>query len=109
MTYQAPHPATDQAKLAAMVAILQSGKALPPIVVEPNGVRAICGSHRIAAARTVGVRVEALVMSEADYTAACKDLGVEWLDQVSDYNEVCAAVARVTTDEEIRVALEDQQ
>jgi hypothetical protein len=102
-----PHGVQDGDKLAAMVEALREGRPLPPIVSEPGGYNAICGSHRIAAWRAAEAEPDVLVMSEADWSAACTELGVDYLDEV-DYEDQCRAVAGVTTDPEIRAALADQ-
>lgn len=108
MKFQAPHEVRDETKLAALIAVLESGGELPPVVVEPNGIQAITGSHRIAAYDAVGQDVPALVLSESDYLAACEYLGVEYLDDERDKSEVARAIYETTDDEDIKGALRDQ-
>lgn len=109
MSYQPPHKANDTEKLAAMIAALEAGNDLPPIVVEPNGIRALSGSHRIAAYKSVGRDVPALVLSDADYIAACEFLGVECLDECSDGEAIAQAIVATTDDDDIKAALDDQR
>lgn len=106
--YQAPHEVTDEGKFAAMVEVLRNGGSLPPVVVEPNEQRALCGSHRIAAWVEAGVSAEALVLTDDQYLAACEYLNVEYLDEVSDYDDICFAIYQTCGDEDIRAALADQ-
>lgn len=105
--YNAPHEVRDEAKLAAMVETLRAGGSLPPVVVEPNGVRALCGSHRLAAWAEAGVEAEALILTDEQYMAACEYYGVEFLDEL-DMEDACRAVHETCGDDEIRAALADQ-
>lgn len=106
-TCQAPHDVRDTAKLAAMVEVLRTGGSLPPVVVEPNGVRALTGSHRIAAWYELGQDADVLVLTDEQYAAACDYYGVEYLDEL-DMEDACRAVYETCGDDEIRAALADQ-
>lgn len=106
-TYQAPHEVRDAVKLAAMVDALRRGESLPPVVVEPNGVRAITGSHRLAAWAALGMEPDALELTDDQYRAACEYYGVEYLDEL-DMEDACRAVYETCGDEAIRAALADQ-
>jgi len=86
---RAPHRATDESKLAALVAAYSTGETVPPVIVAPNGYEAITGSHRIAAAEIAGVYVPAIVLTEAEYTAACEYLGIYSLADATDHEEQC--------------------
>jgi len=107
-TIQAPHRATDESKLAALVAAYSTGETVPPVIVEPNGYQAITGSHRIAAAEIAGVDVPAIVITEAEYTAACAYLGIDSLGDAVDHEEQCRAIYKTTLRAEVRMALADQ-
>jgi len=119
-TYNAPHGPNNDAKLAAMMETLRRGEHLPPIVV--CGEQAFCGSHRIEAYRRawrlrdslgeawelVPDDIQAVELSDDDYRAACTLAGVEYLDDLRDYNEIATAIYETTTDDEVRQALADQ-
>lgn len=119
-TYNPPHKAHDDAKLASMMAMLRQGIDLPPIVV--NGETALSGSHRIAAYQAaqkrresldlawedVPDRIPAVELSDADCQAAADYLGVEYLTDARDCNEVARAIHVTTTDPAVRAAIADQ-
>jgi len=104
-----------------MMDVLRRGLHLPPIVV--SGDQAFCGSHRIAAYEQasrlrdrldeawelVPQSIPALTLSDEDYESACEYLGVEYLTEVRDCNEVAQAIYETTTDAAIRSAMEDQR
>jgi len=106
--YSAPHEVKDQEKLAQMVATLEAGESLPPIVV--MGYTAITGSHRIAAYENVGEEPEAVEVTVEDYRAAMSAL---WLDpdtdDIKDYSAFCDALYKLTSDATLKAALEDQR
>ncbi len=105
---QAPHRATDDSKLAALVAAYSTGETVPPVIVEPNGFVAITGSHRIAAAEIADVDVPMLILTDADYTAACDYLGIDSLGDAVDHEEQCRAIYHTTDRAEVKAALQDQ-
>ena len=105
---QAPHRATDESKLAALVAAYSAGETVPPVIVEPNGYQAITGSHRIAAAEIADVEVPMIILTEADYTAACEYLGIDSLGDAVDHEEQCRAIYQTTDRAEVKAALQDQ-
>lgn len=104
-----PHEVTQSDKLVRLVQALKSGEPLTPVVVQPNGVTAICGSHRIAAALETDDDIEVLTISDEDWAAALQELGVDDEDwDAVDWNTLCEAVFKTTIDERVRAALEDQ-
>ena len=105
---RAPHRATDESKLAALVAAYSTGETVPPVIVAPNGYEAITGSHRIAAAEIAGVDVPAIVLTEAEYTAASEYLGIDSLADATDHEEQCRAIYKTTDRAEVKAALQDQ-
>jgi hypothetical protein len=121
-TYHPPHDAQDEAKLAALMAVLQRGEDLPPIVV--HGITAFTGSHRHEAYlrawaladnldeawENVPAEIPVVEMSDEDYAAMCEELGVGLgdHDQCGDYNAIAAAIYQTTTDDAVREALKDQ-
>lgn len=62
---QPPHPAWDIGKLNAMIKTLESGGALPPILV--CGEQAYSGSHRIAAWDHCEIEYDIVEISDDDY------------------------------------------
>ena len=107
-TIQAPHRASDGDKLVSLVAAYRAGETVPPVIVAPNGYEAITGSHRIAAAEIAGVDVPAIVLTEAEYTAACEYLGIDSLGDAVDHEEQCRAIYHTTDRAEVKAALQDQ-
>ncbi|WP_455387504.1 hypothetical protein [Petrachloros mirabilis] len=119
-TYNPPHKAQDETKLAEMIGALQRGENLPPIVV--CGEQAFCGSHRIEAYNRayrlresldeawelVPQEIPVVELSDEDYRSACEYLDVEYLDEAHDYNEIATAIHETTTDDEVRAAMADQ-
>lgn len=106
--YNPPHEARDQKKLESMIAAIEGGKSLPPIIV--MGDDAFTGSHRIAAWEACNVDADVVEISDADYVAAMTEMGLDWeCDSVYDYNEFCQALYAVTTDSDIKDAIKDQR
>ena len=86
MDYQPPHYYTDPAKLAAMVAVLNAGLDLPPILV--CGEIAYSGSHRLAAYDAVGRQIPTREITEEQVAAAMLACGLDpGYDTISDYEE----------------------
>ena len=108
MTYQAPHQPESQNLLAGMIAAIESGQDLPPVVVLPCGIIAITGSHRIAAYQAAGKDCPSIIITEAEYSAACEFLGVEYLDEAADLPEQARAVYKTTARKELVDAVSDQ-
>jgi len=107
-TYNEPHEVRDQAKLQRMIDTIRNGGQLPPIVV--CGYRAFTGSHRIAAWNACGIEHHAIEISDADYVATVTAMGLDWEnDDVSDYNDFCDKLYRVTTDPDVKNAVKDQR
>lgn len=104
----APHEVRDSKKFAALCAAYEAGESVPPVVVLDFGhvAKAICGSHRIAAAQETlwtGTDVEVLdwivVDGDAVYEAADASVQAE-LDSMLrdggvDYDELCEALLPV--------------
>jgi hypothetical protein len=107
MIYDAPHSVQNQDQLSEMVATLQSGGKLPPVVV--NGTKAITGSHRIAAWRECDMDQEVVELSDIDYLRACYVLRCDVAEEAGEWNLFVAAVYEVTDDEEVKAALKDQR
>lgn len=122
MTHEPPHEVRDTEKLESMIAVLMAGDQLPAIVA--FGTRAICGSHRIAAADEAARRwdngdrvaasrpeLEVIDLSDDVYREICEREELNYLDDLSDYNDQCAAVYRwaIETDRvDVAAALADQ-
>ena len=108
MYYNPPHEVRDVDRLEAMIASLLGGKCLPPIVV--IGDSALTGSHRIEAWSQCDMEPDAVEVSDADYIQAMESIGLDAeYDTIGDYNEICAALYRVTDDGDIKAALADQR
>lgn len=106
--YNPPHETRDQSKLGSMIAAIESGKSLPPIVV--MGYDAFTGSHRIAAWEACNVAADVVEITDDDYIAAMTEMGLDWeCDSVYDYNEFCGALYKVTADSDIKAAIKDQR
>jgi hypothetical protein len=106
--YNAPHEVRDEDKLAAMIAVLENGGTLPPVVV--LGYDAFTGSHRLAAWRACEIDANVIELSDDDYKAAMTEIGLDWeSDTVYDYNQFCDALYNVTTDDAVKAAIEDQR
>lgn len=99
-----PHEVTDESKLESMVAAINAGKALPPVVV--SGSDAITGSHRLAAWEACGVSPETIEVTDLDYRRACYVADCE--THHDDLEAFCAALIAVTADPEIIAAMSDQ-
>ena len=88
MTFAPPHEVRDAKKLADMIAHLDAGGTLPPVI--RIGAFALSGSHRIAAHNALGLPTPAVEITESDYAAAWKALGwdePETPDHIGDYHE----------------------
>lgn len=85
-----PHAVVDAAKLASLIAAYESDADVPAVTLldAPGGLFAICGSHRIAAAREV-------YEVDADVEA---DLGWTVLDS-NDVYEAASADVRAMLDD----------
>jgi len=114
----APHEVRDQEKLSSMIDTIVSGSHLPPVVV--LGDTAFTGSHRIAAYLAVEKMIDNdeidiyvdeiphVEIEDADYCSAMEDMDLEPGDDISDYNDFCAALYSITDDDGLKAALEDQ-
>jgi hypothetical protein len=107
MIYDAPHSVQNQDQFAAMVATLQAGGNLPPVVV--NGSKAITGSHRIAAWRECDMDQEVVELSDLDYLRACYVCRCDVAEEAGEWNLFVAAAYELTDDEEVKAALKDQR
>jgi hypothetical protein len=116
------HEACDMAKLAALVESFRSGRPVPAVAAQ--GDTALTGSHRVAAHEAAWrawsrggagwedaaePTLDAVEVSEADYLAACRTLGVETHRDVEHYDLFAAALHAATEDEALRAALADQR
>lgn len=106
--YQAPHEVRNEEKLQSMIATLQNGGQLPPVVV--IGDYALTGSHRIAAWDACEMQAEIVELSDDDYVAACEELygEVMTIDEIGDFSQFCEAIYNITADKEVKAALSDQ-
>jgi len=108
--YRPPHEVRDTEKLDAMIASLEAGGSLPPVVVIENGYAALTGSHRLAAWEALGMEPDVVEVTEEEYTAASMLYADEVLtvDEIDDFGEFCDALLEVTTNSELKAALKDQ-
>lgn len=91
MTYRPPHEVTDTAKVKAMVAALERGETLPPVIV--CGEIAFSGSHRLAAWKHLGLAPEAVEIEDAEYCAAMEALDLDPLyDECHDLDDLVTAL-----------------
>lgn len=121
--FNPPHEVRDEAKLQSMIATLQNGGKLPPVVV--CGDDAFTGSHRLAAWEACEITPDFLEISERDYILAValmngvNDLNLDDPDdveffhnhlnsEVNDYNAFCAALAKVSNSDDVKNAIADQ-
>ena len=105
--YNPPHEVRDDNKLNSMIEALESGKELPPILVQ--GYTAFTGSHRIAAWDYCEIEAEVVELSYEDYIAAMQEMGLDEYDEIYHLDEFCAAVYKVTNDPDVKSAVKDQQ
>lgn len=107
-TYNHPHAVHDYKKLQSMIETLNNGGSLPPVIV--LGYDAFTGSHRLAAWEACDMAADVIDISDADYIAALDRMGLDWqTDTVRDYTDFCDALYKVTSDANIKAAIEDQR
>ena len=107
--YNPPHDAINQMKVDRLVAAMQQGQALPPIVV--YGCDALTGAHRIEAHRQIGENAPPLETVEIDddlYLAACELLGIEARGETDPGSFVTALHVLADNNQDLRAALDDQ-
>lgn len=106
--YNPPHAVMDETKLQSMIATLNSGGTLPPVIV--LGEYAFTGSHRLAAWDRCDMQPEVVEVSETDYIAAMEYAGLDPMcDEIYDHNEFCDALFAVTDDTAVKAAIYDQR
>lgn len=124
MTYfNPPHEARDEAKLQSMIAALENGRELPPVVV--YGQDAYTGSHRIAAWSACEMDAQVVELTDEEFASARATMnGYDDLDftnpddvefyhkycntDIYDYNEFCEALLKVSTNKDVINAVKDQ-
>lgn len=104
-----PHPVTDNTKLAQIISALRSGYQVPPVVIHPDGVTALTGSHRIAAGRLAGYHLEAVIVTSQELEDAIDELGGELEWESADGENRARALYLVTSREPLHAALDDQR
>jgi ParB-like nuclease domain len=132
-TYYPPHEVRDYDKLNAMVETIRLGGTLPPILV--CGETCLTGSHRhrayVVADRNLeeafgedgrpwsmdtleslgwtdfDLQIPIVEVSDVDYRRACLALDVQ-SDTDAELNLFCAALAAVTSDDEVRYLASNQ-
>ncbi len=119
--YTPPHAPENEEKVASLIEAFRVGAKITPVVTQ--GLFAICGSHRIAAYEEAWQRwdmeepgwenspepeLDVVEIDDETWERACEQNGVEHLDDLWDFNDICRAVFDATDDEEIRSALADQ-
>jgi hypothetical protein len=72
-TYNPPHEVRDQQKLADMIAMLDRGESLPPVLV--CGSTAYSGSHRLAAWLQCGVEPIVVEITEDQHNIIMERAG----------------------------------
>lgn len=70
-----PHSIQDWDKFEAMVAVLESGGTLPPVLV--NGVQAYSGSHRIAAWQQCEMDIDYIEISDEEYKQIMESMNLD--------------------------------
>ena len=116
------HGVRDPAKLASLVESFRTGRPVPAVVVQ--GETALTGSHRIAAHEiawrawsrqeegwddTEEPTLEMVEVSEDDYLAACRLLGISHHDEVEHFDLFAAALYTATEDDAVKAALVNQR
>ena len=71
--YELPHDITSYQKLNAMIAHLENGKDLPPILV--IGDTALSGSHRLVAWAVCEMKPDVIEVENEEYDAAVEHVG----------------------------------
>ena len=102
------HTPDDHEYVARMQKAIRSGRPLPPIVTTPDGVHALCGSHRLAAWRNEDAPPNTLALTKQEYQDACDYLLCTDLTDCKDGESVCRAIYATSHRQEIRDALVDQ-
>lgn len=117
-----PHEARDRSKLAALIESFRAAHSIPAVAVQ--GEVALTGSHRIAAHESAWrawsrqeegwegapePALETVEVSEDDYLAACRLLGIGHHDEVEHFDLFVAAMHAVTGDDDLKMALADQR
>ena len=121
-TYTEPHQVKDIDKLASLIEAYRTNQAITPIVVQ--GELAFTGSHRIAAHRQAWKlwnteadgwedasepELESVEIDDETWHRACTLRGVDHLDELGDWNDLCSALYDASDDEDVKSALEDQR
>lgn len=86
--YDPPHEVREQDKLESMIALLERGESLPPVLV--HGVDAYSGSHRLAAWREMEMEPDVIEMTDEQYNATIEAYGSE---RVSEYEDFLACAS----------------
>lgn len=112
-----PHGPVYNDKLMKLRAAFEAGRAVTPIVTMPDGVKAICGSHRIAAAIYADADIEIIALTELELAAVLEAAQLDRSDIDNgtlaeafglDWNDLCYLVYRFVERAEVRQALADQ-
>lgn len=122
MEINAPHQATDKAKLTAMIEALRTGGELPAVVVWQG--QALTGSHRIEAVRlayklwsegaegweaAAKPEISVIEASDEDIAAVMDKLSLDTLGETGDWNGLCDCLYQITSDDAVKIAVEDQR
>lgn len=121
-TYAEPHQVKDLDKLASLIEAYRTNQSITPIVVQ--GELAFTGSHRIAAHRQAWKlwnteddgwkdasepELESVEIDDETWQRACTLRGVAHLDELGDWNDLCAALYDASDDDDVKSALQDQR
>ena len=112
MSYYPPHEARDAKKLENLRQAIRDGDIISPIVVAPNGIYALTGSHRIAAHEAECVENPALMMTDDDYNAVREYLSLgphDIVEECCSFDDIASAIWMTTKDKDIKDAVEDQR
>jgi|JI9StandDraft_2_1071091.scaffolds.fasta_scaffold03069_12 hypothetical protein len=120
-TYTPIHTPNDTEKLDSIIESIRRGKKITPVLV--IGEQALTGSHRVRAFELAYEKyrnqepgwedteepvIPVVEIDEETLTAACQVIGAESVADVVHFDELYAAIERVTDSDEIKSAVADQ-
>lgn len=91
--------ATDPAKVQAIIAAIESGADVPPIIVYRR--RIISGNHRYEAGRLAGRAIRVVTVSTAWMTEALENMGLREFGKVWDYEALVVGLRKVAPTAEL--------
>jgi hypothetical protein len=111
-TYNVPHPAYDESKVASMVATLVGGGVLPPILIAGEST-ALTGSHRHEAYMRWedtdtynGTEIPTVMLSDDDCVQAMIYIGLDPIrDNICDYDAFIEGVRQTSADKSVLFAI----